>query len=100
MKRNVAVILLVLLSGCDEKKVATPPLTAEQKTELDVFLSRVRADMVYMSAGTFLMGDFCSEMRNGGAYCTGDKSNKPAHMVELSAYSISKYKIRHERYAL
>lgn len=99
MKRNLAILILILLSGCDEKKVVTPALTGEQKKELNAFLSRVRADMVYMPAGTFLMGDFCSEMRNGGAYCTGDKSNKPAHNVELSAYSISKYKISHEEYA-
>jgi formylglycine-generating enzyme len=46
MKRNLAVFLLIILSGCDDKKVVTPPLTAEQNKELDVFLSRVRADMV------------------------------------------------------
>jgi formylglycine-generating enzyme len=99
MKKNLAVFLLILLSGCDDKKVVTPPLTAEHKKELDVFLSRVRADMVYMPAGTFLMGDFCSEMRNGGAFCTSDKNNKPAHKVELSAFSISKKKITHEDYS-
>jgi formylglycine-generating enzyme len=99
MKRNLAVFLLILLSGCDEKKVVTPPMTTEQKKELDLFLSRVKADMVYMPAGTFLMGDFCSEMRNGGAYCTIDKNNKPAHKVELSAFSISKNKITHEEYS-
>jgi formylglycine-generating enzyme required for sulfatase activity len=38
-------------------------------------------------------------MRNGGAFCTSDKNNKPVHEVELSSYSISKFKITHENYA-
>ena len=45
------------------------------------------------------MGDFCSKMRNGGAFCTSDKNNKPVHEVDLSSYSISKFKITHENYA-
>lgn len=98
MKKNLAVLLLILLSGCDDKKVVTSPLTAEQNKELDIFISRVRADMVYMPAGTFLMGDFCSEMRSGGAFCTIDKNNKPAHEVELSTFSISRFKITHQDY--
>ena len=52
-----------------------------------------------MPAGSFIMGDFCSKMHGGGMYCSGEKNNKPAHLVELSAFSISKFKITHEDYS-
>jgi Uncharacterized conserved protein len=52
-----------------------------------------------VQGGTFWMGDFCSKMRNGGAFCTPDMNNKSVHEVELSSYSISKFKITHENYA-
>ena len=100
MKKRLLFVLLLLAAGCNDKNdiISEPVLSLEQKKQLSNFLLKVKSQMVYMPAGTFLMGDFCSEMRNGGMFCTGDKNNKPAHRVELSAFSISKFKITHEDY--
>jgi len=91
-------VILLAATACDSRDKPQPELSAEQQTQLDNFIYRIKSEMVYMPAGTFLMGDFCSEMRGGGSYCTADKDNKPAHRVELSAFSISKFKITHEDY--
>jgi len=91
-------IILLTVTACDSRDKPQPELSAEQQTQLKNFIHRIKSEMVYMPAGTFLMGDFCSEMRGGGMYCTIDKNNKPAHRVELSAFSIFKFKITHEDY--
>lgn len=44
------------------------------------------------------MGDFCKKMRDGGPYCSPEKDTKPLHEVELSSYSIGKFKTTHEDY--
>ena len=98
MKRLIPFALL-LISGCDRHEPPSPALSAEQKKELAEFIRQMKSEMVYMPAGSFLMGDFCREMRDGGPYCTIDKNNKPAYQVALSAFSISKFKITHENYS-
>ncbi|KAE9883056.1 SUMF1/EgtB/PvdO family nonheme iron enzyme [Escherichia coli] len=98
MKRFIPFLLMLTLGGCDQPQVSSLALSAEQKKTLADFIQRVKSDMVYMPAGSFLMGDFCREMRRGGAYCSADEDNKPAHQVELSAFSIAKFKITHEDY--
>lgn len=100
MRYSLILILVSLLSGCHDSndQPNEPKLTAEQKKELQKFLDITKSEMVFIKGGKFWMGDFCSKMRKGGAYCTGDKDNKPLHEVELSSLSMSKYKITHERY--
>ncbi|MDK1234758.1 formylglycine-generating enzyme family protein [Cronobacter turicensis] len=53
---------------------------------------------MYVKGGTFEMGDFCKKTRNGGPYCSPEKDTKPLHEVELSSYSIGKFKVTHEDY--
>lgn len=99
MRSLIIVAIMILLSGCDKKESSQLILSESQKAKLAEFINNNKSDMIYMPSGTFLMGDFCSEMRKGGAFCSGDSNNKPAHMVDLSAFSISKFKITHENYA-
>ncbi|KMK19303.1 hypothetical protein ABW09_08000 [Pluralibacter gergoviae] len=101
MQKIIIVLLLIMVTACDNKNdtASESMLTQMQKKQLENFLSKVKSQMVYMPEGAFLMGDFCSEMRNGGMFCTIDKNNKPVHRVGLSAFSISKFKITHEDYS-
>ena len=100
MIKIISVLLLIIITGCDNKNTSTsePILSQKQRVQLENFISRIKSEMVYMPSGSFLMGDFCSKMRNGGMFCTIDKNNKPAHEVTLSSFSISKFKITHEDY--
>lgn len=100
MKKITLIIFTLVLSGCDNTNVGTSKLTAKQKEELQSFIHKARNEQVYIQGGIFWMGDFCSKMRNNGAFCTSDRNNKPVHQVELSSYSISKFKITHEDYKL
>ncbi len=98
MKKLIIPAFIFILLGCDNTNVDTVSLTPQQKKELQLFIQKAKSEQVFVQGGTFWMGDFCSRMRNGGPFCTSDKNNKPAHEVELSSYSISKFKITHENY--
>jgi formylglycine-generating enzyme required for sulfatase activity len=98
MKKIIFTVIAFILIGCDNTNAATSKLTAKQKEELQSFIQKAKNEQVYVQGGTFWMGDFCSKMRNNGSFCTSDKNNKPIHQVELSDYSISKFKITHENY--
>ncbi|MBB1199827.1 hypothetical protein EGM70_05865 [Enterobacteriaceae bacterium 89] len=99
MKRTIISALVLMLSGCDNNSTNTAKLTLQQKKELQTFIQKEKSKQVFVQGGAFWMGDFCSKMRNDGPFCTSDKNNKPLHEVELSSYSISKFKITHENYA-
>ncbi|NDO80640.1 hypothetical protein CJP72_07600 [Citrobacter sp. NCU1] len=99
-KFTFAAICILLLSACDNKKTDTKPdsHSPNEQEELRAFITQVKSNLVFVQGGTFWMGDFCKKMRNGGAFCTGGKDNKPAHEVELTSYSISKIKTTNQEY--
>ncbi|HGF1018060.1 SUMF1/EgtB/PvdO family nonheme iron enzyme [Enterobacter cloacae] len=92
-----SIFVILLISGCDN---ITKPAqhTPHEKAVLQKYINRVKADLVYVKGGSFWMGDFCKKMRNGGPYCSSAKDTKPAHEVELSSFSIGKFKVTHEDY--
>ncbi|WP_434924394.1 formylglycine-generating enzyme family protein [Enterobacter asburiae] len=92
-----SLILMVFVSGCDNS-ASVIKHTPQEKAESKRYLSRIKADLVFVKGGTFWMGDFCKKMRDGGPYCSPEKDTKPLHEVELSSYSIGKFKIKHEDY--
>jgi len=89
--------LFLLSGGCDNASQVVNRTPQEQE-ELQQYLTRIKKDLVYIKGGTFWMGDFCKKMRNGGPYCSSEKDTKPLHEVELTSYSISKFKVTHEDY--
>ncbi|EOL8967127.1 formylglycine-generating enzyme family protein [Cronobacter dublinensis] len=86
-----------LIIGCDD---TVKPLhhSQQEKAELQKYIQRIKSDLIFVQGGTFWMGDFCKKMRNGGPYCSPEKDTRPLHEVELSSYSISKFKVTHEDY--
>ncbi|MBE4915436.1 SUMF1/EgtB/PvdO family nonheme iron enzyme [Enterobacter cloacae complex sp. P6RS] len=97
MTKQWSVLLILFIFGCDDSANSIKHSPQEQ-AEIQRYLSRVKADLVYVHGGTFWMGDFCKKMRDGGPYCSPEKDTKPLHEVELSSYSIGKFKITHEDY--
>jgi sulfatase modifying factor 1 len=95
------IITTVLLSGCDNSNsVYKINRTPQENEEIQNFIKEVKSGIVFVPGGKFWMGDFCAKARNKTADCTSDEDNKPLHEVELTSYSISKFKITHEHYAL
>ncbi|MDK1234756.1 formylglycine-generating enzyme family protein [Cronobacter turicensis] len=92
-----SLILAILVGGCDNSASSIKHSPKEQ-AELQQYIKRVKADLVYVKGGTFEMGDFCKKMRNGGPYCSPEKDTRPLHEVELSSYSMGKFKVTHEDY--
>ena len=92
-----SIFMILLISGCDNA-TKTVQHTPQEQAELQKYINRVKADLVYVKGGTFWMGDFCKKMRNGGPYCSPEKDTRPLHEVELTGYSISKFKVTHEDY--
>ncbi|MBE4855522.1 SUMF1/EgtB/PvdO family nonheme iron enzyme [Enterobacter cloacae complex sp. P40RS] len=92
-----SIFLILLISGCDNA-TKTVQHTPQEQAELQKYINRVKADLVYVKGGTFWMGDFCKKMRNGGPYCSPEKDTRPLHEVELTGFSISKFKVTHEDY--
>ncbi len=92
-----SVFLLLIISGCDnaEQSIKHSP---QEQAEIQQYIKKVKADLVYVKGGSFWMGDFCKKNRDGGSYCSPEKDTKPLHEVELSSYSISKFKTTHEDY--
>jgi len=99
MKKIISLMSVLILNGCDDINDNIVNLTPQQNKELQSFIQKAKSEQIFVQGGKFWMGDFCSKMRNEGAFCTGDENNKPIHEVELSNYSISKFKITHENYA-
>ena len=99
---RVAVLLMATaaITACDDTslKPGTRTLTPQQKSDIQQLITKTKADLVFVQGGKFWMGDFCSQMRNGGPYCSSDENNKPLHEVELSSYSMGKFKITHEQF--
>lgn len=90
-------VLTFFASGCDNSTNSLKH-TPQEQIEIQSYLNRVKADLVYVKGGTFWMGDFCKKMRDGGPYCSPEKDTRPLHEIELTSYSISRYKITHEAY--
>jgi len=91
--------LSLLVVGCDNATQVVKH-TPQEQAELQQYLTRIKNDLVYVKGGTFWMGDFCKKMRDGGAFCSTESDNKPLHEIELSSFSIGKFKVTHESYSL
>lgn len=100
MKRIIyhfSIAMALLIGGCDNT-TSVVNHTAQEQAEIQKYINKVKIDVVYVKGGTFWMGDFCKKMREGGPYCSPEKDTKPLHEVELSSYSIGKFKVTHEDY--
>jgi len=102
MKINVATIsFLVLLSGCDKPASKSSEVKVEKKeksTELSEFINKVKSDLVYIKGGEFQMGDFGIEHYKEHLALDANPDSKPLHKVEITTFSISKFKTSNEDY--
>jgi len=90
-----------ILSAC--KPADRAPETEQAKAnadELDTFVSKVKGDLVFVSGGKFWMGDYGVRFGPEGLPYDTNSDSKPLHEVELSSFSIQKYKVDNESFGL
>ena len=91
--------ILSLLSGCDQKSTAVvQPHSTEDHVRLQQFIKQVKSQLVFVEGGEFLMGDFGEKYGREHIPYDGRQDSKPLHKVELTSYSISKFKASNHQY--
>ncbi|WP_343645668.1 SUMF1/EgtB/PvdO family nonheme iron enzyme [Enterobacter sp.] len=98
----VSLISLVVLQGCDQSSgsqtSAAPEHNAQDQARLEQFIQQIKSELVYIQGGEFLMGDFGEEYGQEKLPYDGKKDSKPLHKVELSSYSLSKFKASNQQF--
>ena len=102
VKRKIIFLLCLiylLLSCSDEGGAISAQVENESsEIELDLFLKRVKDDLVFVTGGDFLMGDFGVEYGADRLYFDSGHDSRPLHKVRLSDCSIERFKISNENY--
>ncbi|EJB5576855.1 SUMF1/EgtB/PvdO family nonheme iron enzyme [Citrobacter freundii] len=103
MKIKYPLLLLSLaasvVAGCDQNPVSVKPMhSAEDLARLQEFVTQIKSELVFVEGGEYLMGDFGEEYGVEKLQYDGHKDSKPLHRVELSSYSLSKFKASNQQY--
>jgi formylglycine-generating enzyme required for sulfatase activity len=94
-KLTILLLPLIALSGCD--KPSEPRVENKvSASELNAFIQQVKKNLVFVEGGEFEMGDFGEKVF--GAQIDPYPDSKPLHKVELTNYSMSKFKITNREY--
>lgn len=96
---SLALFVLVFVSGCEQTANQDSHAPAEVSAdELLRFISQVKSNLVFVEGGDFLMGDYGVQHGPERLPYDADKDSKPLHRVELSSYSIDRFKITNQAY--
>ena len=103
MKIKYPLLLLSLavsvVAGCDQNPASVKPMhSAEDQARLQEFVAQIKSEQVFVEGGEYLMGDFGEEYGVERLQYDGRKDSKPLHRVELSSYSLSKFKASNQQY--
>lgn len=92
-------LVSTILSGCDNAgSNSNVSSTKNNDPELANFIEKIKSELVFVEGGNFKMGDFGVKYSQEHMPLDGNKDSKPLHNVQLSSYSISKYKTRNQDY--
>lgn len=95
------VLLVVLMIGCEQSDIPQGSSDGNVPSQdLQEFIQKVKSNLVFVEGGEFLMGDYGVLYGPERLPYDSDKDSKPLHEVELSNYSINKYKITNEEFKL
>jgi len=87
----------LLLVGCDRPTETVSASSAASSAEARALLEEIKAKLIFVEGGDFLMGDFGPEYgKDKVPY--GGKDSDPLHPVTLSSYSIGKFKASNQEY--
>ena len=92
-------IVLIAVAGCDQNPTSVKPRhSTEDQARLQEFVTQIKSELVFVEGGEYLMGDFGEEYGVERLQYDGRKDSKPLHRVELSSYSLSKFKASNQQY--
>ncbi|WP_425135247.1 formylglycine-generating enzyme family protein [Citrobacter braakii] len=92
-------IVLIAVVGCDQNPTSVKPRhNTEDQARLQEFVTQIKSELVFVEGGEYLMGDFGEEYGVERLQYDGRKDSKPLHRVELSSYSLSKFKASNQQY--
>jgi len=86
---SLIALMVASLAECNQAQSET----ASSDPVVKALVQRSLANMVFVKGGTFMMGDFGSQVTPEKLPFTAQKENKPLHKVDLDDFSISKYKV-------
>lgn len=98
---TTAMLTALALLGCGPaEEPPEPTRVAVSPAELEQFIQTIKDNLVFVEGGEFLMGDFGPQHAPERAPYDRDQDSKPLHKVELSNYSISKFKVTNAEFQL
>ena len=89
----VGVFCVLGLVACDQtSRTADELKQAAASLELTKFVEDIKSNLVFVEGGEFLMGDYGVEHGPERLPYDADKDSKPLHQVQLTSYSMEKFK--------
>ncbi|MNJ35592.1 Serine/threonine-protein kinase pkn1 [compost metagenome] len=96
---SLALFVLAFVSGCEQAANQDSYASSEVSAdELVGFISQVKGNLVFVEGGDFLMGDYGVQYGPEKLPYDSDKDSKPLHRVELSGYSVARFKVTNKEY--
>ncbi|MNJ32812.1 Serine/threonine-protein kinase pkn1 [compost metagenome] len=93
----VSLLSFLVVGGCAESSDTAKALKGEVDSQaLKKFIDGVIGDLIYVEGGSFLMGDFGGQFGPDQIQYDGDADSKPLHEVNLTAYSMGRFKVTNE----
>ncbi len=83
--------------SCDEFSKKESVLK-DNSSDFNKFTSDIRNELVYVKGGDFLMGDYGEQYGPESLPYDAKVHSKPLHKIELTGYSISKFKTSNKEY--
>lgn len=92
----VALSVVVIISCNKDNKAENE--SDKDSISLDKYVEKINSELVFVEGGSFLMGDFGEQYGPEHLPYDSKADSKPLHKVELSSYSIGKFKVSNEEY--
>jgi formylglycine-generating enzyme required for sulfatase activity len=98
MKIILSTYCVLTLPGCGNADPEKVPASSPHQVELQAFVDGIKTDLVFIEGGEFLMGDFGPKYGPERLPYDIDEDSKPLHRVQLSGFSMDRFKLTNERY--
>jgi len=91
------ILAVMPLMSCDQQSQKVKS-TKENHADLSKFIAEIKAELIYVKGGDFLMGDYGEQYGPEHLPYDSEEHSKPLHKVELTSFSISKFKASNKQY--
>ncbi|AUG07144.1 SUMF1/EgtB/PvdO family nonheme iron enzyme [Pseudomonas sp. S09G 359] len=99
IKLMLSVFFILILMGCDQRPESVKVCERDKSSKrAGEFIKRVKANLVFVEGGEFLMGDYGVEYGPEKLPYDLERDSKPLHNIKLSSYSIDRFKITNQAY--